>query len=110
MIETPARIKYCDTFLTQLGFSFHSRILHDGGLIIVRKYDSRIDSSITMFFVPFDLTVIWINSNMQVVDKVLAKTWRPGYFSKKPARYTLEIHPDRWGNYEIGDNVEFQDA
>jgi len=63
-----------------------------------------------MLFVPFDLSVIWINSAMQVVDKVLAKSWRPAYFSKRPAKYALEIHPKRWGDFEIGDRVEFRDA
>ncbi len=105
------RIKYCDSFLTQLaGLSFRSRLSHDEGLILVGRRDSRIDSSIHMFFVPFDLSVIWINAAMQVVDKVLAKSWRPAYFSKEPAKYVLEIHPDRWGEFEIGDRVEFRDA
>jgi uncharacterized membrane protein (UPF0127 family) len=63
-----------------------------------------------MLFVSFDLCVIWVNSRLQVVDKVLAKSWRPAYFSKQPARYVLEIHPDRWGDFEIGDGVEFKDA
>ena len=72
--------------------------------------DSRLDSSIHMFFVSFDLTVIWINSEMQVVDKIIAKSWQPAYFSKQPARYVLEIHPERWGDYEIGDTVQFKDA
>jgi hypothetical protein len=47
---------------------------------------------------------------MQVVDKILAKPWRPAYFSKQPAKYALEIHPERWGDFEIGDRVEFKDA
>jgi uncharacterized membrane protein (UPF0127 family) len=63
-----------------------------------------------MLFVSFDLTVIWISSDMQVVDKVLAKSWRPAYFSKQPARYVLEIHPERWGEFEIGDTVTFQNV
>jgi uncharacterized membrane protein (UPF0127 family) len=110
-IDVLARIKYCDTFLSQLrGFTFRPRLLPDEGLLLVGTRDSRLDSSIHMLFVSFDLTVIWINSNMQVVDKVLAKSWRPAYFSKLPARYVLEIHPDRWGEYEIGDTVEFQDV
>ena len=104
------RIKYCDTFLTQLrGFTFRPRLSRDEGLILVGTRDSRLDSSIHMLFVSFDLTVIWINSDMQVVDKVLAKTWRPAYFSKKPAKYVLEIHPDCWGDYEVGDIVQFKD-
>ena len=110
-IASLPRIKYCDTFLTQLrGFTFRSRLTLDDGLVLVGTRDSRLDSSIHMLFVAFNLTVIWINSDMQVVDKVIAKSWRPAYFSKQPARYVLEIHPDRWGDYEIGDTVQFKDA
>lgn len=110
IVDLP-RIRYCDTFLTQLrGFTFHPRLTRDEGLLLVGGRDSRIDSSIHMLFVSFDLTVIWINSNMQVVDKVIARSWRLAYFSKRPARYVLEIHPDRWGDYEIGDTVKFLDA
>ena len=110
MIEGKLHIKYCDTFLTQLrGFTFRSGISHEEGLLLVGRRDSRLDSSIHMLFVPFDLSVVWINSAMRVVDKVLAKAWRPAYFSKQPARYVLEIHPQRWGDFEIGDGVEFKD-
>jgi uncharacterized protein len=110
-IEGALRIKYCDTFLTQLrGLTFRSRLSRDEGLVLVGTRDSRLDSSIHMFFVPFDLSVVWINSQMQVVDKILARSWRPAYFSKQPAKYVLEIHPERWGNFEIGDGVEFNDA
>ena len=110
-IEGVLRIKYCDSFFTQLrGLTFRSRLPRDEGLLLVGKRDSRLDSSIHMFFVSFDLSVIWINSRLQVVDKVLARSWRPAYFSKQPARYVLEIHPDRWGDFEIGDGVEFKDA
>lgn len=106
-----ARIKYCDTFLTQLrGFTFRTRLTRDEGLLLVGKRDSRLDSSIHMLFVAFDLAVFWINSDMQVVDKILAKSWRPAYFSKKPAKYVLELHPQRWGDYEIGETVEIKDV
>jgi uncharacterized membrane protein (UPF0127 family) len=110
-IPTPARIEYCDTFLTQLrGFTFRARLPRDEGLLLVGKRDSRLDSSIHMLFVWFDLAVLWINSDLQVVDKVLAKSWRPAYFSKRPAKYVLEIHPARWADYEIGDMVQFKDV
>ena len=105
------RIKYCDTFLTQLrGLTFRSRLAREEGLLLVGGRDSRVDSSIHMLFVSFDLSVIWINASMQVVDKVLAKSWRPAYFSRQPARYVLEIHPERWNDFEVGDRVEFKDA
>jgi len=110
-IKSPPLIKYCDTFLTQLrGFTLRPRLARDEGLVLVGTRDSRLDSSIHMLFVAFDLTVIWINSELQVVDKVLARSWRPAYFSKQPARYVLEIHPDRWGDFEIGDTVQFKDV
>jgi uncharacterized membrane protein (UPF0127 family) len=110
-IEGALRIKYCDTFLTQLrGLTLRSALPQDEGLLLVGRRDSRVESSIHMLFVSFDLSVVWINSRMQVVDKILARSWRPAYFSKQPARYVLEIHPERWGDFEIGDGVEFKDA
>ena len=109
---SPARVKYCDSFLCRLrGLTFRNRLEPDDGLLLVQgKRDSRIDSSIHMLFVPFDLSVVWVNSEMTVVDKVIAKSWRPAYFSAQPACYILEIHPDRWEDYQIGDRVEFHDA
>lgn len=110
-IVPPLNIKYCDNFLTQLrGFTFHPRLMRDEGLVLVGKRDSRLESSIHMLFVSFDLFVIWINSNMQVVDKIIAKSWRPAYFSKQPAKYVLEVHPDRWEEFQIGDTVQFKNA
>lgn len=110
-IEGTLHIRYCDTFLTQLrGLSFRARLSRNEGLLLVGTRNSRLESSIHMFFVPFDLSVIWIGSAMQVVDKILARSWRPAYFSKVPAKYVLEIHPERWGDFEIGDGVEFKDV
>ena len=111
IIEGALSIKYCDTFFTQLrGLTFRSSLSRDAGLLLVGRRDSRLDSAIHMLFVSFDLSVMWINSALQVVDKVLAKSWRPAYFSKHPARYVLEIHPERWQDFEIGDVVKFKDV
>lgn len=110
-IQRPARVGFCGTFLCRLrGLMFRSRLRPDDGLLLVQTRDSRLDSSIHMFFVPFDLAVFWINANMQVVDKVIAKSWRPAYFPKAEAKYILEIHPDRFNDYNVGDQVEFKNA
>jgi uncharacterized membrane protein (UPF0127 family) len=110
-INQPVRVGYCDSFLCRLrGLMFRASLEVDEGLLLVEKRDSRLDTSIHMFFVPFDLAVFWINAEMTVVDKVIAKSWRPAYFPKTEARYTLEIHPSRWGNFEIGDKVEFKNV
>lgn len=109
---SPARVKYCDSFLCRLrGLMFRNHLDSDDGLLLVQgKRDSRIDTSIHMLFVPFDLTVVWINTGMRVVDKIIAKAWRPAYAPAEPARYVLEIHPDRWEDYQIGDKVAFQNV
>jgi uncharacterized membrane protein (UPF0127 family) len=110
-IAAPLKIRYCDNFMTQLrGFTFHPHLMLDEGLVLVGTRDSRLESSIHMLFVSFDLFVIWINSDMQVVDKIIAKSWRPAYFSKQPAKYVLEIHPDHWEEFQVGDTVQFKNA
>lgn len=110
-IEQPARVGYADSFLDRLrGLMFRPRLDPNEGLLLVEKQDSRLNTSIHMFFVSFDLAVFWINSEKIVVDKVIAKSWKPAYFPKADAKYTLEIHQERWGDYEIGDKVEFNDA
>ncbi len=110
-LETPARVGYADSFFSKLrGLMFRASLARDEGLLLVEKRDSRLDTSIHMFFVPFDLAIFWVNSEMIVVDKVIAKSWRPAYIPKSDAKFTLEIHPDRIGDYEIGDKVKFKNA
>lgn len=110
-LESPAIVGFCDSFLCKLrGLMFRERLAPDEGLLLVEKRNSRLNASIHMFFVPFDLAVFWINSDMIVVDKVIAKSWKPAYAPQADAQYILEIHPNRWADYEIGDQVKFKDA
>jgi uncharacterized membrane protein (UPF0127 family) len=110
-IKAPARVRYCDSFACRLrGLMFRPQLALDEGLLLVIERDARLDSSIHMLFVPFDLAVFWINSHMEVVDKVIARSWRPAYIPARAARYILEIHPARLNDYEVGHKVEFQNA
>lgn len=100
------RVGYCDSFACRLrGLMFRRSLGPDEGLLLVGGRDSRADSAIHMLFVSFDLAVFWIDSELQVVDKVLAKSWRPAYIPARGARYILEIHASRIGDYAIGDKV-----
>lgn len=76
--------------------------------MLVEARDSRLDTAIHMFFVWTDLAVVWVNSKNEVVDNQLAKAWRPFYASKKPARYVIEFHPNRHGDFKPGDQVSFE--
>jgi len=106
-LPTAQRAVYCDSFLCRLrGLMFRSRLAAEEGLLLVEGRDSRLDSAIHMFFVFSDLAVIWINAQNQVVDLVLARSWHPIYVPRAPARFILEIHPSRLGEYQIGDKIE----
>ena len=107
-LPSPLEAGFCDSFACRLrGLMGRRDLEHDHGLLLVESRDSRIDTSIHMFFVYMDLAVIWINSQNIVVDIVLAKAWKPFYAPHLPARYTLEIHPDRLNEFSVGDLVEF---
>ncbi len=110
-IVSPARIQMCSSFVCRLrGLMFRSRLDLNDGLLLQMPNESRIDSSIHMFFVPFALAVFWVNTGMEVVDKVIAKPWRPAYLLARPARFVLEIHPQRFSDYEVDQRVEFVSA
>ena len=107
-LKQPIQARFCDTFFCRLkGLMFSSNIAIEDGLLLVENRDSRLDAAIHMFFVSYDLAVIWINGQKQVVDKCIAKSWRPFYMPSAPARYILEIHPDHIQDFLIGDSIEF---
>ena len=110
-IEEPVRIRICDSYSSRLrGLMFRFAIARDEGLLLVGNRDSRLDSAIHMLFVPFNLAAFWIDSGMEVVDKIIAKAWHPAYIPSRPARFVLEIHPDLYAAYEVGNKVEIIDA
>ena len=110
-LPSPLQALYCDSFLCRLrGLMFRSSLPKNQGLLLVEGRDSRIDTSIHMLFVYMVLAVIWINSGQSVVDAILARAWRPAYAPRSPARYILEIHPERLTEFKIGDRIEFEDA
>lgn len=70
--------------------------------------EDRINAAIHMFFMNFDLTVVWLDRNLRVVDVQYARRWRPAYTPAKPARYVLELHPDRLNDFQTGDQLVFE--
>ena len=59
-----------------------------------------------MFGMFMDLGIIWINSNLQVVDVRVAKKWRSLIVPATPAKYVLETRVEYAKNYEIGDQLQ----
>lgn len=100
--------KWCNGFSSKLrGFTWHRHLAPDEGLVLVEKADSRANTAIHMLFVFFDLGVIWVDQTGQVVDKTVAKAWRPFYMPQAPACYVIEGHPTILEQIQIGDTIEF---
>ena len=104
----PLQANWCQSFGSRLrGFTFRSSLAKDEALVLVESGDTRANTAIHMFFVWTDLAVAWVNSHNEVVDTVLAKSWRPFYAPARPARYVIEFHPDRHGELKTGDRISF---
>ncbi len=104
----PVRVGICDTFSSRLlGLMFRTSLKAIDGILLVEQRDTIVNTSIHMLFVFMDLAVFWIDSQMTIVDKVLARSWHLAYLPRARAKYILEIHPNRLNDYEIGDKVEF---
>ncbi len=103
-------VKYCDTFLSKLvGLMFSKEMKPEYGLMIVEQVESRMSTSIHMLFMNYDITVLWLDKEMVVVDKTLAKKWFPVYIPKNPAKFVLELHSSRYSEFQIGDKLELVD-
>lgn len=86
---------------------FRRSIPENWGLLFDERNDSRVNTTIHMFFVFINLGVIWINNAGEVVDLCEAKKWVTIKAPKKPARYFLEISPDRLHEFHVGDKISF---
>ncbi len=62
-----------------------------------------------MFFMRFPIGVIWLAGDGRVVDKRLAKPWRPAYAPQAPARYYVEANVSVLDKVEVGDVLTFSD-
>ena len=79
------------------------------GLLFVTGNESRAGSTIHMFFMLFSIGVVWLDANGAVVDKKLAKPWRPAYAPQKPAQYYIEANPTILDRVQIGDILRFDE-
>lgn len=87
---------------------FRKRIDFNQGLLLVQKRSSRVNTSIHMMFVFMDLTIIWLDEKMTVVDQQLARSWHLNYTPARPAKYILELSADRYSEFEIGDRLSVE--
>jgi uncharacterized membrane protein (UPF0127 family) len=105
----PLRARLCDTFLCRLrGLTFRRSWPEDEGLLFVESVESRVATSIHMFFVFFSIGVVWLAADGTVVDAKLAKPFCPYYASRAPAKYYLEGTPTLLSWVQIGERLTIE--
>jgi uncharacterized membrane protein (UPF0127 family) len=100
------RARWCESYICRLrGLMFGAAPDPGTGLLIVQPKTGVGQTAIHMWFVFFSIGVIWLDDDLVVVDKKLAKPWRL-YAPKSPARYILEGRPEILDKVTIGDELE----
>ncbi len=109
--QQPIRARVCASFFSRMrGLTFRRTLSAGEGILLVQARDSRLDAAIHMLGVLMDLTIVWVNSNGEVVDVRLARRWRPVYIPSRPARYVLESSAECFADFRIGDQIRFEEV
>ncbi len=105
------RARWCASFMCHFkGLMLVPRLPSDQGLLFVTRNEGRSHTAIHMFFMLFEIAVVWLDASGNVVDKALAKPWRPMYAPRAPAQYYIEANPDLLERVQIGDRLQFDEA
>lgn len=108
-LTTPLIAAFCESFYCRLlGLSWRSSLANEHALVIVESAESRVGSSIHMLGMFFDLGIVWLNKEMEVVDARIAYRWRSFLLPAKPAQYVIELGLERIGEFSLGDKIEFK--
>lgn len=102
------RVRQADSFFTRLrGLTFRRRLDEGEGLLLVGRSESRAEAAIHMFFVFFSIGVLWLDRENRVVDKAVARPFRPFYAPQEPAIGVLECQPEVLDRVDVGDRIRF---
>jgi len=105
-----ARTKWCVSYWCHFkGLQLVRNLPQDEGLLFVTGSESRAGTAIHMFFMFISIAVVWLDKDGVVVDKTLAKPWRPAYAPQSPAMYYIEANPPLLEQVNIGDKLTFDE-
>lgn len=104
-------VKVAKGILSKMRGLMFRNINNDEGMLFIFKRPSR--KSMWMPFVPQDLSIFYLNSEKEVIDKKIAKklslnpkTWKI-YKPKEKCKYVLECHKEKLEDIKIGDKLEW---
>ena len=103
------RVVRCDTFWRRgRGLMFRTSLPEDEVYLFIEGRESVVQTAIHMFFVFFAIGVIWLDRERRVVDKVVARPFRPYYAPSSPAQYYVEGRPAILEHVRPGDLLDFE--
>jgi uncharacterized membrane protein (UPF0127 family) len=106
-----ARAKWCASWWCHFkGLQFVRHLDEQEGLLFVRTNESITATTIHMFFMFMNIGVVWLDKSGTVVDKKLARPWRPAYAPKSKAQYYLEAPVSILERVDIGDVLTFEEV
>lgn len=103
--------EYCENFLCKLrGLALRRKLPANRALVLADASESRLSAGVHMLGMSFDLTIVWLDKNLKVVDVGRGRRWRSFLFPRKPARYVIECGVSRYEDFRIGDKLAFQET
>jgi uncharacterized membrane protein (UPF0127 family) len=90
------------SFIAKLVGLLNKKNINDEGLLLMNC------SSIHCFFMKFTIDVVYLSSDMQVLDKETVDPWKIGKFVKK-AKHVLELPEGAAKVIMIGDMIEIRE-
>jgi uncharacterized membrane protein (UPF0127 family) len=104
------RVTRCDTFGKRgRGLMFRRALAPDEAYLFVESRESVSLTSIHMLFVFFSIGVIWLDAGWRVVDRKLARPFRPYYAPARPSQYFIECAPALLDRVHVGDHLRLTD-
>ena len=77
-------------------------------MIFPIREDIQRGAAITMWFCFRRYEILFINSKLTVIDKIILNPWRTAYIPKAPCKYVIESLPNTFEMINIGDKIDIK--
>ena len=77
-------------------------------LVMPAKKDVKFGASVTMLFCFHPMEILFVNTNLEVVDKRILKPWLPSYTPKAACKYVFESKIGTFKKLKLGDKIKIE--
>lgn len=103
------RVRVCNTRWSRgRGLMFHRHLAADEALWFQLERPGKLVAAIHMLFVFFPIGVVWLDEEGRVVDRALARPFRPWYAPAGPAAAFVEGLPTILERCAVGDVLQLE--